>query len=65
MRGEDVPYNPFFYSYTLLTMDEIWLDLLLGFSLYTSLTLHPIDVLFPLSLSTSAPLLGCLSTLTD
>ncbi|CAF94931.1 unnamed protein product, partial [Tetraodon nigroviridis] len=27
MRGEDIPYNPFFYSYTLLTMDEIWLFL--------------------------------------
>ncbi|XP_055368480.1 xaa-Pro aminopeptidase 2 isoform X2 [Betta splendens] len=25
MRGGDIPYNPFFYSYTLLTMDEIWL----------------------------------------
>lgn len=25
MRGNDIPYNPFFYSYTLLTMDEIWL----------------------------------------
>ena len=24
MRGNDIPYNPFFYSYTLLTMDEIW-----------------------------------------
>lgn len=24
MRGDDIPYNPFFYSYTLLTMDEIW-----------------------------------------
>lgn len=24
MRGEDIPYNPFFYSYTLLTMDDIW-----------------------------------------
>uniref|UniRef100_A0A3Q4N6I9 X-prolyl aminopeptidase (aminopeptidase P) 2, membrane-bound n=1 Tax=Neolamprologus brichardi TaxID=32507 RepID=A0A3Q4N6I9_NEOBR len=23
MRGNDIPYNPFFYSYTLLTMDEI------------------------------------------
>ncbi|XP_039872581.1 xaa-Pro aminopeptidase 2 [Simochromis diagramma] len=27
MRGNDIPYNPFFYSYTLLTMDEIWLFL--------------------------------------
>ncbi|CAL1613777.1 unnamed protein product [Knipowitschia caucasica] len=27
MRGKDIPYNPFFYSYTLLTMDEIWLFL--------------------------------------
>lgn len=25
MRGMDIPYHPFFYSYTLLTMDEIWL----------------------------------------
>uniref|UniRef100_A0A7N6A9W6 X-prolyl aminopeptidase (aminopeptidase P) 2, membrane-bound n=1 Tax=Anabas testudineus TaxID=64144 RepID=A0A7N6A9W6_ANATE len=25
MRGSDIPYNPFFYSYTLLTMNEIWL----------------------------------------
>ncbi|KAK2848922.1 hypothetical protein Q5P01_008756 [Channa striata] len=25
MRGSDIPYNPFFYSYTLLTLDEIWL----------------------------------------
>lgn len=25
MRGNDIPYNPFFYSYTLLTMSEIWL----------------------------------------
>lgn len=25
MRGNDIPYNPFFYSYTLLTMNEIWL----------------------------------------
>nr|XP_057931369.1 xaa-Pro aminopeptidase 2 isoform X2 [Doryrhamphus excisus] len=25
MRGNDIPYNPFFYSYTLLTLDEIWL----------------------------------------
>uniref|UniRef100_A0A8C6TE29 X-prolyl aminopeptidase (aminopeptidase P) 2, membrane-bound n=1 Tax=Neogobius melanostomus TaxID=47308 RepID=A0A8C6TE29_9GOBI len=24
MRGNDIPYNPFFYSYTLLTMKEIW-----------------------------------------
>ncbi|XP_054648772.1 xaa-Pro aminopeptidase 2 [Dunckerocampus dactyliophorus] len=27
MRGNDIPYNPFFYSYTLLTLDEIWLFL--------------------------------------
>lgn len=27
LRGNDVPYNPFFYSYTLLTMDEIWVFL--------------------------------------
>lgn len=27
MRGSDIPYNPFFYSYTLLTMDEIWYEL--------------------------------------
>ncbi|XP_034738906.1 xaa-Pro aminopeptidase 2 isoform X2 [Etheostoma cragini] len=27
LRGNDIPYNPFFYSYTLLTMDEIWLFL--------------------------------------
>lgn len=27
MRGNDIPYNPFFYSYTLLTMNEIWLFL--------------------------------------
>ncbi|XP_076005188.1 xaa-Pro aminopeptidase 2 [Genypterus blacodes] len=27
MRGNDIPYNPFFYSYTLLTMDEIRLYL--------------------------------------
>uniref|UniRef100_A0A671W4N5 X-prolyl aminopeptidase (aminopeptidase P) 2, membrane-bound n=1 Tax=Sparus aurata TaxID=8175 RepID=A0A671W4N5_SPAAU len=25
LRGNDIPYNPFFYSYTLLTMDDIWL----------------------------------------
>uniref|UniRef100_A0AAZ3RWB9 X-prolyl aminopeptidase (aminopeptidase P) 2, membrane-bound n=1 Tax=Oncorhynchus tshawytscha TaxID=74940 RepID=A0AAZ3RWB9_ONCTS len=25
LRGSDVPYNPFFYSYTLLTLNEIWL----------------------------------------
>lgn len=25
LRGNDIPYNPFFYSYTLLTMDQIWL----------------------------------------
>ncbi|XP_037531655.1 xaa-Pro aminopeptidase 2 [Nematolebias whitei] len=25
LRGNDIPYNPFFYSYTLLTMNEIWL----------------------------------------
>lgn len=25
MRGNDIPYNPFFYSYTLLTMNKIWL----------------------------------------
>ncbi|KAM6923381.1 xaa-Pro aminopeptidase 2 [Xenentodon cancila] len=25
MRGNDIPYNPFFFSYTLLTMNEIWL----------------------------------------
>nr|XP_029131976.1 xaa-Pro aminopeptidase 2-like isoform X2 [Labrus bergylta] len=25
LRGNDIPYNPFFYSYTLLTMDHIWL----------------------------------------
>ncbi|KAJ8255131.1 hypothetical protein GJAV_G00201270 [Gymnothorax javanicus] len=24
LRGNDIPYNPFFYSYTLLTLDEIW-----------------------------------------
>lgn len=24
LRGNDIPYNPFFYSYTLLTMDHIW-----------------------------------------
>lgn len=24
LRGNDIPYNPFFYSYTLLTMDDIW-----------------------------------------
>ncbi|XP_078477739.1 xaa-Pro aminopeptidase 2 [Lampetra planeri] len=27
LRGNDIPYNPFFYSYTLLTMDEIRLFL--------------------------------------
>ncbi|KAM9795128.1 xaa-Pro aminopeptidase 2 [Neosynchiropus ocellatus] len=27
MRGDDIPYNPFFYSYTLLTEDKIWLFL--------------------------------------
>ncbi|XP_068182051.1 xaa-Pro aminopeptidase 2 [Antennarius striatus] len=27
LRGNDIPYNPFFYSYTLLTMDEIWVFL--------------------------------------
>ncbi|KAL0973661.1 hypothetical protein UPYG_G00208020, partial [Umbra pygmaea] len=25
LRANDIPYNPFFYSYTLLTLDEIWL----------------------------------------
>ncbi|CAB1325576.1 unnamed protein product [Coregonus sp. 'balchen'] len=25
LRGNDVPFNPFFYSYTLLTLNEIWL----------------------------------------
>ncbi|XP_041931147.1 xaa-Pro aminopeptidase 2 [Alosa sapidissima] len=25
LRGNDIPYNPFFYSYTLVTTDEIWL----------------------------------------
>ncbi|XP_024139806.1 xaa-Pro aminopeptidase 2 isoform X2 [Oryzias melastigma] len=25
LRGNDIPYNPFFYSYTLLTQNEIWL----------------------------------------
>ncbi|XP_060904430.1 xaa-Pro aminopeptidase 2 [Labrus mixtus] len=25
LRGNDIPFNPFFYSYTLLTMDHIWL----------------------------------------
>uniref|UniRef100_A0A8C9TN22 X-prolyl aminopeptidase (aminopeptidase P) 2, membrane-bound n=1 Tax=Scleropages formosus TaxID=113540 RepID=A0A8C9TN22_SCLFO len=25
LRGNDIPYNPFFYSYTLLTLDNIWL----------------------------------------
>ncbi|KAM4622151.1 xaa-Pro aminopeptidase 2 [Polymixia lowei] len=25
LRGNDIPYNPFFYSYTLLTKDKIWL----------------------------------------
>lgn len=24
LRGNDIPFNPFFYSYTLLSMDEIW-----------------------------------------
>ncbi|KAJ3587496.1 hypothetical protein NHX12_011093 [Muraenolepis orangiensis] len=24
LRGNDIPHNPFFYSYTLLTMQEIW-----------------------------------------
>ncbi|KAL4631607.1 xaa-Pro aminopeptidase 2 [Arapaima gigas] len=24
LRGNDIPYNPFFYSYTLLTLDKIW-----------------------------------------
>uniref|UniRef100_A0A8C5ARA1 X-prolyl aminopeptidase (aminopeptidase P) 2, membrane-bound n=1 Tax=Gadus morhua TaxID=8049 RepID=A0A8C5ARA1_GADMO len=24
LRGNDIPHNPFFYSYTLLTMEEIW-----------------------------------------
>ncbi|XP_069550378.1 xaa-Pro aminopeptidase 2 [Brachyistius frenatus] len=27
LRGNDIPYNPFFYSYTLLTMDKIWVFL--------------------------------------
>ncbi|XP_033830046.1 xaa-Pro aminopeptidase 2 [Periophthalmus magnuspinnatus] len=27
MRGNDIPYNPFFYSYTLLTLNKIWLFL--------------------------------------
>ncbi|XP_028272108.1 xaa-Pro aminopeptidase 2 [Parambassis ranga] len=30
LRGNDIPYNPFFYSYTLLTMDEIWLFVHMG-----------------------------------
>ncbi|XP_022540025.2 xaa-Pro aminopeptidase 2 [Astyanax mexicanus] len=25
LRGNDIPFNPFFYSYTLLTFDKIWL----------------------------------------
>ncbi|XP_076877065.1 xaa-Pro aminopeptidase 2 [Brachyhypopomus gauderio] len=25
MRGNDIPFNPFFYSYTLLTLQQIWL----------------------------------------
>ncbi|KAK1167472.1 xaa-Pro aminopeptidase 2 [Acipenser oxyrinchus oxyrinchus] len=25
LRGNDIPYNPFFFSYTLLTLDVIWL----------------------------------------
>ncbi|XP_066505998.1 xaa-Pro aminopeptidase 2 [Hoplias malabaricus] len=25
LRGNDIPFNPFFYSYTLLTFDRIWL----------------------------------------
>ncbi|MBN3309140.1 XPP2 aminopeptidase, partial [Amia calva] len=25
LRGNDIPYNPFFYSYTLLSKDRIWL----------------------------------------
>ncbi|KAM4696110.1 xaa-Pro aminopeptidase 2 [Rhinophrynus dorsalis] len=25
LRGQDIPYNPFFYSYTLLTLDSVWL----------------------------------------
>ncbi|KAM6953149.1 xaa-Pro aminopeptidase 2 [Aplochiton taeniatus] len=25
LRGNDIPYNPFFYSYTMLTMQHIWL----------------------------------------
>lgn len=24
LRGLDIPYHPFFYSYTLLTTDEVW-----------------------------------------
>lgn len=24
LRGNDIPFNPFFYSYTLLTFDKIW-----------------------------------------
>ncbi|KAJ8398010.1 hypothetical protein AAFF_G00433570 [Aldrovandia affinis] len=24
LRGNDIPYNPFFYSYTLMTLDQIW-----------------------------------------
>lgn len=24
LRGNDIPFNPFFYSYTLLSKDEIW-----------------------------------------
>nr|XP_015207002.1 PREDICTED: xaa-Pro aminopeptidase 2 [Lepisosteus oculatus] len=27
LRGKDIPYNPFFYSYTLLALDRIWLFL--------------------------------------
>ncbi|ROL51777.1 Xaa-Pro aminopeptidase 2 [Anabarilius grahami] len=29
LRGNDIPFNPFFYSYTLLSMDQIWQVLLL------------------------------------
>ncbi|NP_957326.2 xaa-Pro aminopeptidase 2 [Danio rerio] len=54
LRGNDVPYNPFFYSYTLLSMDDIWLfvhteriteelKVYLNASCYQSLCVHLLE----------------------
>ena len=51
LRGNDIPYNPFFYSYTLLTMDEIWWGLLSGITCVNTLGLS-------LSCSISSHMLG-------